>query len=220
MPWSDRAPLDQIVTATLPAGTALRRCYRVGRSPVAFWPGPNMRFGAAPRAMLYTGDTDAAAISETLLRDPLPYPGTNAIALPFDHLRDRGIATLRLLRAATLISLRRPAVTAVIQDAEHLGHVRALIETATGYGETECFARALLDQVPDLDVLAWPSRRADGHTVYCFYQGALDAAAFEVVSADAFSTQAGYDRLLAAVDAAGLSLLRHTPKHEVSDDDS
>lgn len=208
MPWTDHPPLDQIVTTALTGGTLLRRCYRLDRTPVAFWPADDVRFGAAPRAMLYTGDTDTAAVGETLLRDPRPFPGTNRIAIPYEHLRSRGLATIRLRRDAVLISLRRPAIHAVIADAQHLADVRALIETTAGYQETARFARELLQQVPTLEALAWPSRRVDGHTVFCFYAGAISADDFEVVDQVAFNTPVGYQRLVESVEAAGLVLIR------------
>jgi hypothetical protein len=219
MPWTDHPPLDTVVPLHVPAGTLLQRCYRLDRAPVVFWPATDVRFGAAPRATLYTGDTDTAAVGETLLRDPRPLRGTNRIVLPYDHVRQRGLATLRLLRDAVLVSLRRPAVHAVIQDPPHLDDVRELIETTRGYEETQRFARALLAQVPTLDALAWPSRRVDGHTVYCFYDGQLTAADFEVVGQVAFNTPAGVARLSAAIEAAGLIWVRADRDVEVPHDD-
>lgn len=219
MTWTDRAPLDRIVRSTLRAGTVVRRCYRVDFDPNGFWAGQDLRFGAAPRAMLYTGDTDTAAVGETLLRDPIPFPGTNHVAIPYDHVRNRGIATLRLTKDATMVSLRRPAITTVIQDPQHLADVRNLIETTAGYGETERFARALLRQMRDLDVLAWPSRRVDGQTVYCFYEGAISQADFDVVDQAAFNTQLGYQRLVDAVAAAGLLLIRSEKMTDAPHDD-
>jgi hypothetical protein len=219
MAWGNRAPLDQIFLHDLVAGTRLRRCYRLDRGPVVFWPSTDMRFAAAPRAMLYTGDTDTAAVSETLLRDPRPFPGTNQITLPYDFVRARGLATLRLRQTIQFVSLRRPAVSAVIQDPQHLDDVRALIETAAGYAETERFARALLAQAPAMHALAWPSRRVDGHTVYCFYDQPLTSADFDVEETVEFQTPAGYDRLEAAVANAGLQLVRAPSAGDPADGD-
>lgn len=208
MPWTDgRAPLDTVMTHTLPAGTRLHRCYRVDRGVLAFWPGAT-RFGAPPRRTLYTGTSDAAAVCETLLRDPRPYPGTNEVALPYDHLAGRGLATLELRRAVTLVNLCRPAITAVIADEEHAADVRALIETRGVYDRTCDFARTLLTQVPAMEMLAWPSQRADGHVAHCFYEGTLTAADFDVLETETFDTTSGYARLEAAVRDAGLQLVR------------
>jgi hypothetical protein len=219
MPWTNHPPLDRVVTDVLPAGTRVHRCYRESRGEIAFWGATDVRFGAAPRRMLYTGTTDAAAVCETLLRDPQPLPGTNRIVFPYDHLADRGLATLRLRRDATLISLCRPAVAAVIQDAAHDADVRALIETRGDYAETNRFARTLLAQAPETDVLAWPSQRADGHIVYCFYEGALSAPDFELLECEPFHTTAGYARLVEAVAVAGLQLIRATPAGAPPHDD-
>lgn len=219
MAWGTRAPLDHIVLHELEAGTQLRRCFWLRYGPVTFHASPDVRFGAAPRPMLYTGDTDTAAISETLVRDPRPFPGTRQIHLPYDQLRGRGLAILRLRRTIAFVSLRRPAITAVIQDEQHLADVRALIETAAGYAETERFARALLAQAPDMHALAWPSRRADGHTVYCFYEAPITSADFDVVDTVEFQTPAGYERLEAAVANAGLQLVRAPSAGDPADGD-
>lgn len=219
MAWTDRPPLDHVVLDTLPAGTLVSRCFRQDRAPTAFWSATDVRFGAAPRAMLYTGDSDTAAVGETLLRDPRPYPNSRAVSLPYDHVRPRGLATLRLRRDAVLVRLTRPAITAVIEDRAHLQDVRALIETRAGYAETERFARALLLQVPTLEVLAWPSQRVDGQTVYCFYQGTIGPADFDVVEASGFDTDVGFARLGNAVAGANLILMTAAPTAGVPDDD-
>lgn len=219
MPWTDHPPLDRVVTSVLQAGTEVRRCYRVSRGEIAFWAATDVRFGAAPRRMLYTGTTDAAAVCETLVRDPQPLPGTRQIVLPYDHLADRGLATLRLRRDVTLVSLCRPAVASVIQDPGHDADVRALIETRGDYAETNRFARALLAQAPAMDALAWPSQRADGHVVVCFYEGTLTADDFELLECEPFHTAAGYARLVDAVAVAGLQLIRATPAGAPPDDD-
>lgn len=208
MPWTNHPPLDHIVTQTLPTGSLVQRCYHVERSPAGFWGATDVRFGAAPRRMLYTGDTDTAAVGETLLRDPKPYPTTNRIALPYDHVRKRGLATLRLKRDVCLLSLRTPAIHACVTDAQHLDDVKELIRTRRGYEETCRFARALLEQAPEVDVIAWASQRVDGHTVYCFYEGSVTDADFEVVDQTAFNTPTGYERLMQAVESAGLVLVR------------
>lgn len=219
MPWTDHPPLDHVVTQTLPAGTLVRRCYRIERSPVGFWGALDVRFGAAPRRMLYTGDTEAAAVGETLLRDPRPLPGTNRLALPYDHVRARGLATLRLRKDACLVSLRTPAIHASVSDERHLEDVKELIRTRQGYEETCRFARALLGQAPGVDALAWPSQRVDGHTVYCFYEGVVSGDDFDVVDQDPFHTPSGYGRLVDAVQAAGLVLVRDEGRSAPAEDD-
>lgn len=220
MNWSERSPLQYVVTDMLPRGYELRRCYLLSRGPAAFHAAGNVRFGAAPRSMLYTGDTDAAAVAETLLRDPRPWPGTRLIALPYDHLKDRGLATLRLKRPARFISLRRPRVHAVLHDPYRIEQLRLMIESNGNYDASQEFARAVLNQVPTLNAMSWPSRRVDGETVFCFYGGDLTEADFDVVETSAFRTPMGYERLAAAVEACGLTLFRDHPVGTPNDDDS
>lgn len=219
MDWNDRAPLDHVVENWLPAGQDFKRCYSLGRSPAAFFGALEVRFGAAPKGMLYTGDTDAAAVAETLLRKPQPIPGTRLIALPYDHVRQRGLATLRLLKPVKMISLARPGIHALIQDAQRLNRVRQLLEMTRGYEESSAFARAVLNQVPGLGAMAWPSRRVDGETVFCFYHGEVKETDFEVIETSPFHTTKGYERLEAAVEACGLTLFRDQPAGIPSEDD-
>lgn len=219
MVWTDRIPLDDVVLHALPAGTLLQRCYRIDRQPVTFWPSTEMRFAAAPRAMLYTGDSDTAAIAETLLRDPQARPGTRKVFVPLDHVQIRGIATLRLRRDASYVDLRRPAITAVIRDAAHTADVRALIEATDDYAITERFARALLQQVPAMNALAWPSRRADGHAVYCFYNDPFTEDDFELVDAVPFTSEEGMARLRVAVATTGLELEHDPPPTTPAEED-
>lgn len=219
MDWSDRAPLDHVVANWLPAGQLVKRCFGIQRSPSAFYAALDVRFGAAPKGMLYTGDTDAAAVAETLLRKPQPLPGTRYIALPYDHVRQRGLATLRLRKPVQIISLARPGIHALIQDAQRLTRVRQLLEMTRGYEESSAFARAVLDQVPMLGAMAWPSRRVDGESVFCFYQGEVREEDFEVIEMSEFRTPMGYERLEAAVEACGLTLIRNQPAGTPSEDD-
>lgn len=218
MPWTKWPPLDRVRYTTLPADSVVVRCFQLERGATTFWPSQE-RFGAAPRSMLYTGDTDAAAVGETLLRDPMPYPDTSIIALPFDHLRRRGLARLRLRRDVAMISLRRPAIYPLLDGEADREALRELLEQTGNYAPSSAFANALLEQAPEVAALSWPSRRVDGETVFCFYTSQVSADDFDVVDEEPFTSEAGFARLVNAIAIAGLQLATSRPIAGVVDDD-
>lgn len=219
MPWTTHPPVDIVDYNRLRRDTLVQRCFKQLYGPLSFWPSENVRFGAAPRRIMYTGDSDTAAVCETLVRDPRPFPGTHHISLPYSHFSLWGLVTLRLRRDIEEMSLCRPAISAVITDADHEADVRELVASRGDYRESERFARELLQQAPRLQALSWPSQRADGHTVHCFYQNGISEDDFEVMDAIGFNTDAGQARLEEAVRVAGLQIIFAEPMPRAADDD-
>ena len=137
------------------------------------------RFDATPPdryAFLYAAASDAAAISEVLLRD-LPIDEFGARLLPRIRLADLQISRLRTTLDLDLVSLRSG------RDLASIGQDTWLTTApAAQYIETRGWASAIRTWVPEACGLTWRSHREPESFVYVFFADRCRAGCFEDAS--------------------------------------
>ncbi len=155
-------PFDP-ATATLPAGHLLYRVLSATRTATDFNPGIGARtrfgfFGKPVVPIMYAGDSEDAAIAETLLHD-IPAEGG---LLPYDQYAGKVLVRLKVtqsLRVGVLhgTGLRRLKVTA--------GELTS--SPASSYDTTVWWAEAA--HGIGLDGLVWMSRQCNDTKAYVFF---------------------------------------------------
>lgn len=157
---------------TLPAGTTLSRLHHQSWGPCDFnptladrhWGGG--RFDATEDnqyGYLCAGDTDAVAVSETLLRD-VPMSSRGYFLLPAHALAGRRMGWLRSQISLELVSLRSGAdLAAVAQDSW-------LVQAPSGeYCFTRRWGHAIRRWAPAAAGLVWHSRREPDGLAYVLF---------------------------------------------------
>jgi len=170
---------------TLPAGTRLSRIHNVNWGACAFnptladrhWGGA--RFDATEDDLygfLYAADNDAAAVSETLLRD-VPIDDTGARLLPKVSLESRRFGWLQPRVGLDLVSLRSGTdLAAVSQDTW-------LVQSPSSeYGFTRRWAHAIRRWAPWAVGFAWHSKREPDGVAFIFFGDRCPPDPFEEIT--------------------------------------
>jgi hypothetical protein len=163
-------PPPDLATRTLPslpvaAGTILHRVHRLGFDPVFFGPmpgagglrAPESRFDSATGrfGVLYLGSTPAAALVETLLRNP------RRRLVAASRIDERARSTLRVLRPLALVAL-------MDEGLQRLGLDNSV--TTGPYAPCGLWADALRDHPSAPDGLVYRSRHDPSETCVALFE--------------------------------------------------
>ncbi len=201
---SIRAPLASLAAPNitiLNAGETIHRVHDRNYAANAFNPcrGGATRFApikdAAGKCVesLYAGSTLESTIYETIFHD---VPARAKVkTVPTRNIKSRAHGKLEVLRDMELATLRgldlkkwRITRTALIASSPKL------------YPETAKWAKAIHDQFPDVDGLAWTSNQCDPDNAYLFFGDRVLSANFAVLNARDGLTDSTF---MADVRAAG-----------------
>lgn len=173
------------VTSTLSADTPLSRIYSVAWGACSFnptladrhWGGG--RFDATEDdayGYLYTGTTDAVAVSEVLLRD-VPFDDAGARLLPKASLMSRRFGWLKPRVELELVSLRSGSDLAAVAQDTWLVHA-----ASSEYGFTRRWAHKIRAWAPWAAGFVWYSRREPDGLAFVFFDDRCSAESFEEIT--------------------------------------
>ena len=179
-PGADFTPQEEV----LPAGSPLYRVFSNSRQANEFNPkfGSPTRFaffGAPPVPVLYAGESEMAAVSETLLHD---IPSSGGALLPGDYA-DKVMGRIRTRRDLRLAAFLGTGLRALGVSAGDL-----TTTPAGDYATTVLWAEAA--HQAGFDGVVWMSRQCNTERSYVLFGDRVDAAADLVIDA-------GYGRAFA-----------------------
>jgi len=206
----------EVASVEIAAGTVLSRVHRTDFGAEDFNPvGSDVLFGGGrfdstaedPYGYLYAGETDRAALAETLLRD-LPANDRGARFLPKESWRGRRLSRLELTQALRVVSL---------VSGEDLGAVgQDTWLTACDpddYPQTRRWAHWLRRIEPAAAGMLWLSKRQPGSLSVCLFEdrvppGSLVEAGGPLAGPCVFEEDDGFDWLRANLAAFRVAIRR------------
>jgi hypothetical protein len=161
----------------LPSGTTLYRVHRLPHKVSDFNPTPANPYAGGrfdsqdgTYAHLYAGQSEAAAIAETLLRS-LPSNGKGRF-LPKARLKDRALSELRTTVDLELVRLHGDGLL-------RIGAVPGLTKCEPrDYPHTRQLAEAIRSWAPNACGFVWRSRHHDDLLSYVFFSDRVPGGAF------------------------------------------
>jgi hypothetical protein len=165
--------------ATVPPGTVLSRIHLDRYAVESFNPvEADVVFGGGrfdgterdPYEYMYLGDTDATAVSETLLRDLPPRRGGGRF-LPKVTWKGRQLSRVLVVNSLELISLRTAIDLGAVSADTNLVHC-----DADDYPATRRWAEWLRTQAPAAQGITWESKREPYASSYVLFGDRVAAA--------------------------------------------
>ncbi|OMH25172.1 hypothetical protein BKD30_06380 [Tersicoccus phoenicis] len=194
----------------LSAGSRLFRVFtaRAGRTAASFNPGWGAPtrfafFGEPPVPVLYAGETEEAAVAETILHD-LPAGGGDLYPEDYRDTAAAALVTRRALRLAALhgLGLRRLAVTAAqLTDTSSAEYPRTVAWSGA--------AHAVRDDDGGLDGVCWMSRQCNNAKAYVLFGDRVGPDDLEIATdyARIFGVGADLDWLIDLAAGLGINVM-------------
>lgn len=171
--------------------------------------------GVSPRAMFYVATSPAAALFETVFRNPHLNPGRQ-IVVRWDALAGMSLSTLRLDGSEQYVPLMTPDRGLVVKDPKKNAQWQWIVNTPN-YAETHDAAHRVAAQFaatigPDgkpltLPAFGYQSVQCSSDRVFLHYAPPMQKAAWTVEHSVCLDTPDGYRSILDALTDAGFSAL-------------
>ena len=218
--------LPGLFLAELEADSEWWHCYELksplyDAGPLSTNPGSKNRFalvngvppGTLARPSYYISQTERSALFETILRHNNPDPNGDVRLRP-DQLANRGLVQLRLKTPMPVIMLHRPMRDRLgITPDDPLDATIDLLTRTSVYAATHEFAGSLDAQCradptvsSGLPALMWTSRQINTDLVAVLFTPPNDDDVWEVGPTIVLDTDAGRDRINAALAAGRMQL--------------